>query len=61
VRGLFTGLFLLIYCIAVPAYAHDIGVSQAGLVEKTDDSYLLKVQSGSSMAMLFATSVAAAL
>ncbi|MEN8711787.1 MAG: hypothetical protein ABF326_06280 [Arenicellales bacterium] len=54
-------MFLLIYCIAVPAYAHDIGVSQAGLVEKTDDSYLLKVQSGSSMAMLFATSVAAAL
>ena len=54
-RGLFTGLFLLIYCIAVPAYVHDIGVSQAEWVEQTDDSYLLKVQTGSSMTMLFAT------
>lgn len=48
-------LFLLIACVVVPLQAHDIGVSQAELVEKAGGSYTLSVQTGPATARLFST------
>jgi hypothetical protein len=54
VRVLYPLLVLLVLDWLSPAFAHDIGVSQAELIEQQDQRYELSVRTGTATAQLFA-------
>ena len=54
-RNLLLSLMLLVVWWPSPVVAHDIGVSQAELVEQDGGHYVLSVQSSPTVAYLFAT------
>ena len=57
-RRLYAGTLIFIVCwtlLFMPVMAHDIGVSQAALIEQQGQRYELSVQTGPAIAYIFAT------
>lgn len=54
-KKLFSVVLILLVCRAIPVMAHDIGVSQAELVEQDGNRYELSVRSGPALSHLFPT------